>query len=108
MREPGTTTVATGVLLEIAKLTALKVSGVHSMGMAPRMSQDGKSAEGVHVRVIENVVDMDLYLVLEKGINVRQVSRSVQDNVARAISDMVGMVAGRINIHIEDIYFPPE
>jgi uncharacterized alkaline shock family protein YloU len=51
---------------------------------------------------------MDLYLVLEKGINVRQVSRSVQDNVARAISDMVGMVAGRINIHIEDIYFPPE
>jgi uncharacterized alkaline shock family protein YloU len=36
---------------------------------------------------------------------VRQVSRNVQKSVARAISDMVGMEAGKINIHIEDIDF---
>jgi uncharacterized alkaline shock family protein YloU len=31
----------------------------------------------------------------------------VQASVARAISEMLGMVAGRINIHIDDIFYPP-
>jgi uncharacterized alkaline shock family protein YloU len=44
--------------------------------------------------------------VLDKDVNLRQVSREVQTSVSRAISEMVGMIAGRININIEDIYYP--
>jgi uncharacterized alkaline shock family protein YloU len=38
---------------------------------------------------------------------VRDVSRKVQTEVARAIEDMVGMVVKRIDVHIEDIQYDP-
>jgi len=50
-------------------------------------------------------VTADLYVVMKKDVNLREVSRNVQHNVTRAISEMVGMQVDRINIHIEDIDF---
>jgi uncharacterized alkaline shock family protein YloU len=44
-----------------------------------------------------------LHLVLQQDVNIREVSRNVQQNVARAIQEMVGMDVGYVNIHIEDI-----
>lgn len=101
MRNPDTTTIAPDVLHSIARLTALKVPGVHAA--SPRRG----APDGVQVRVSDGIVDVDMYLILEKDINLRQVSREVQSAVARAIEEMVGMLAGSINIHIEDIHFPP-
>jgi uncharacterized alkaline shock family protein YloU len=106
LRSPGKTTVAPDVLLTIAKLTALKVSGVVGMTSARRTTRGGHIDEGVHLSVDGTRVDVDLFLILDKGVNLRQVSREVQDQVARAISEMVGMKAGRINVHIEDIDYP--
>jgi uncharacterized alkaline shock family protein YloU len=54
------------------------------------------------------VVNLDLYLILCKDVNIREVSRQVQHNVARAISEMVGMQVGRVNIHIDDIDYSAE
>jgi uncharacterized alkaline shock family protein YloU len=54
------------------------------------------------------VVNIDLHLILCKDVNIRDVSRQVQHNVARAISEMVGMQVGRVNIHIEDIDYSAE
>ncbi len=101
MRNPDSTTIAPDVLHSIARLTALKVPGVHAT------VQRHGAGEGVQIKVIDRVVDVDLYLVLDKDLNLRQVSREVQTAVARAIEEMVGMQAGLINVHIEDIYFPP-
>ena len=43
---------------------------------------------------------------MKNDINIREVSRQVQLNVSRAISDIVGMMIGRVNVHVEDIDFP--
>jgi uncharacterized alkaline shock family protein YloU len=101
MRNPDSTTIAPDVLHSIARLTALKIPGVHAT--SPRRG----AAEGVQVKVTDSTVDVDIYLILEKDLNLRQVSRDVQIAVARAIEEMVGMQAGVINIHIEDIHYPP-
>jgi uncharacterized alkaline shock family protein YloU len=74
MRSPGKTTVAPDVLLALARLTALKVEGVYAMGGAPRWSRDGKSENGVLVQVTEDRVDLELFLVVEKDVNIRQVA----------------------------------
>ena len=50
----------------------------------------------------------DLYVALRNDFNVREVSQNVQRDVSRAISEMVGMQVGRVNVHIEDIDYPPE
>jgi len=51
---------------------------------------------------------VDLYLVLDKDVNIREVSRNVQHQVARAIAEMTGLKVGHVNIHIEDIDYHTE
>jgi len=109
-RSPGKTTIDSGVLHTIARLTALRVDGVSRLSTVPggvnRLFRRGH--EGVRVEVEDSRVDVDLYIVLHADTNVRKVSRTIQSEVARAISDMVGMEVGRIGIHIEDIDYHKE
>jgi len=107
-RSPGKTTLAPDVLLTIARMTALGVEGVQHMAPVPggfdRLFRRG-SDDGVRLTVEDGMVYIDLYLVLSSNINVREVSRNVQAQVARSISEMVGMEVGHVNIHIEDIEY---
>lgn len=107
----GKTTIAPGVLLNIARLTTLDVGGVSRMSSVPggvnRLFKRGYG-EGVHINIQDDVVYADLHVVLEKDVNIREVSRQIQRSVARAISEMVGMRVGRVNVHIEDIDYPTE
>lgn len=102
----GRTTVSPEVLTTIARLSALGVPGVSRLAPVPggvnRFFKRG-AGDGVRIETEENVVFVDLHLVLKQDINIREVSRNVQQNVARAIEDMVGMDVGHVNIHIEDV-----
>jgi uncharacterized alkaline shock family protein YloU len=73
-------------------------------GGVDRLFRKGRS-EGVRIEVDDDSVAVDLYLVLANESNAREVSRTVQSEVARAVEDMVGMQVKRIDIHIEDIDF---
>jgi uncharacterized alkaline shock family protein YloU len=110
--QPGKTTIAPDVLLTIARLTAMEVDGVSRMSHLPQSLGKGLfkrgAAEGVLIDIQDDLVYADLYLVLKSGVNIRDVSRQIQLTVARAISEMVGMQVGRVNIHVEDIDYPPE
>lgn len=105
-RPPGKTTVSPDVLISIARLSALGVPGVSRMapvsGGVNRLFRKGAN-EGVRIDVEEDTVFADIYLVLKEDVNIREVSRNVQQQVARAMQEMVGMEVGHIDIHIEDI-----
>ena len=104
----GKTTIAPEVLLAIARLSTLEVPGVSRMSDTPGSVNRWLSrgvGEGVRVHIKQEVVYVDLYIVLEEGVNFRDVSRQVQQSVSRAISEMIGMQIGHVNIHIEDIDF---
>ena len=102
----GKTTVAPDVLVTIARLSALSVPGVSRManvsGGVNRLFKRGVH-DGVRIEVEDNVIVANLYLVLKPDVNIREVSREVQQQVARALQEMVGMDIGEIEIHIEDI-----
>jgi uncharacterized alkaline shock family protein YloU len=102
----GRTTVSPEVLTTIARLAALEAPGVSSLapvaGGVNRLFRRG-TGDGVRIEVENNMVFVNLYLILKKDLNIREVSRSVQQNVARAIQEMVGMDVGEVNIHIEDM-----
>ncbi len=108
----GSTTIAPDVLLTIAQLTTLNVSGVsrlsHVQVPVNKLLKRGQKREGVMIEVVDDVVYVDIYVVLTNDVNVRDVSHNIQREVSRAISEMVGMVVGRVNIHIEDIDYPAE
>lgn len=112
IRPPGKTTIAPDVLLTIARLTTLKIPGVSRLSPYPggvnRLFRRGQGDDGIHIEIQDDMVYADLYVILKHDVNIREVSRNIQHNVARAISEMVGMRVGRINIHIEDIDYPVE
>lgn len=105
---PGKTTIAPDVLTTIARLTALSVPGVSRLATIPggvnRLFKRGPN-EGVRLFVENNMVYADLYVILMQDVNVREVSRTIQSKVTRAVSEMVGLDVGHVNIHIEDIDF---
>ncbi len=59
--------------------------------------------EGVRILIQDNLVSGDIHVVLKEDVNIRDVGRDVQVQVARAIREMVGMEVSRINVHIENI-----
>lgn len=112
-RPIGKTTIAMDVLLTIARLTTLSVPGVSRLSDTKKTSvkgilKRGQTCEGICIEVQDDTVYADLYVILSSEVNIRDVSRKIQHDVSRAISDMVGMRVGRINVHIEDIDYPAE
>ncbi len=109
---PGKTTIAPDVLLTIARLTTLNVPGVSRLSSVPggvnRLFRRTLAQNGVQIEVNDNLVTADIYVSLDSGVNIREVSRKIQYEVTRAISKMVGMEVGEISIHIEDIDYPNE
>lgn len=109
-RPPGKTTIAPEVITTIARLTTLSIPGVSHMSSAPAdMNQFFKrglnTVDGVRISVENDAVYADLYVVVKSDVNAREVSHNIQSHVARAISEMVGMEVGRVNVHIEDINY---
>lgn len=104
----GKTTVSPEVLTTIASLAALEVPGVSRLapvsGGVNRLFRRGVS-DGVRIEAKDNTVFVDLFLILKENVNIRDVSRNVQQNVARSVQEMVGMEIGEVNVHIEDIDF---
>jgi len=105
---PGKTTLAPEVLLTIARMSALGAQGVAGLAPVPggfdRLFRRG-AHEGVQMSVEDGIVYIELYLILKNDVNVREVSRNVQAQVTRSISEMVGMEVGHVNIHIQDISY---
>ena len=112
MRPAGKTTIANDVLLSTARLTTLDVEGVSRMGSpsgsVKRLMRGGEMEEGVRLEMVDDKVNLDIFVVLFNDVNVRQVSRNIQESVARAVSKSVGVEIGRINIHIADIDYGPK
>ena len=108
----GKITVAPDVLVDIARMSALSVRGVSRMaqvtGGVNRLFKRGVN-DGVRIATEDNTIVASLYLILKPDVNIREVSRNVQQQVARALQEMVGMDVAEIEIHIEDIdYERPE
>jgi uncharacterized alkaline shock family protein YloU len=107
-KDVGITTVSPDVLHKIARLTTLSVKGVSRMASVRGSFEKllGKEEfEGVDVKIRNENVHVDIYVVLLSDMNVRDISREIQSRVSRAISEMIGMDVGGVTIHIMDIDF---
>jgi uncharacterized alkaline shock family protein YloU len=102
------TTISLDVLHKIARLTTLSVQGVSRMassrgGLTQLFSREEE--KGAQVQIKDDKAYVDVYVVLMSDMNVRDISREIQARVSRAISEMLGMEVGGVNIHIVDIDF---
>jgi uncharacterized alkaline shock family protein YloU len=104
---PGRVTIAHNVLVTIARLTTESVPGVvHMIPSGVQGWLRRGSDQGILLEIEGDSVHFDLFIVADANANLREVGKKVQEQVARAIRDMVGMSPELINVHIQDVAYP--
>jgi uncharacterized alkaline shock family protein YloU len=113
----GKVTVDQSVVQKIAGIACREISGVHAMGVstsrafgAVRERIPGSSgpnvAQGVGVEVGETEAAIDLDIVVEYGVSIADLGRSIQRNVKQAVERMTGLEVVEVNINVDDLYLP--
>ena len=113
----GQISVAEGVVQKIAGKACREVSGVHAMGTgstrafgAMRERIPGSSgpnvAQGVGVEVGETEAAIDLDIVVEYGVSIAELGRSIQRNVKQSVERMTGLRVVEVNVAVDDVYLP--
>ena len=112
----GTTTIADTVVQKIAGLAAREVSGVHDLGggaarafgaLRDRIPGASASAgQGVSVEVGEKQAAVDLQILVEYGVAIADLARSVRRNVVTSIERMTGLQVVEVNINVSDVHLP--
>jgi uncharacterized alkaline shock family protein YloU len=115
--DDGQISVAEGVVQKIAGTACREIAGVHAMGTggtrafgAIRERIPGSSgpnfAQGVGVEVGETEAAIDLDIVVEYGVGIAELGRSIQRNVKQAVERMTGLRVVEVNISVDDVYLP--
>jgi len=108
MENLGSVRVAPSVLAQIACLTTLAVPGVARMGDdlvsgVNRLIGRERPASGVKLDIKESQVQVDLHVVVKSGFSMLEVGTRIQEEVSDALTRMVGMPVGEVNIYIQDV-----
>jgi uncharacterized alkaline shock family protein YloU len=115
----GQISVAEGVVQKIAGKACREVSGVHAMGASGSRAfgsireripgSSGPSfAQGVGVEVGETEAAIDLDIVVEYGVGIAELGRSIQRNVKQSVERMTGLRVVEVNVSVDDVYLPTD
>lgn len=106
----GTIRIANDVLTDLAGYAALESYGVVGMaaptladGMAQLLSKD-KLRRGVKITNADTgEVSVDLYVVIEHGTNLAEVSHSLANRVTYDLQNMAGVAVAGVEVHVQGI-----
>ncbi|MBY8878238.1 Asp23/Gls24 family envelope stress response protein [Actinacidiphila acidipaludis] len=114
----GRTSIADVVVVKIAGIAAREVPGVYDMGGglartfgAVRDRVPGgrpNVGRGVKVEVGERQTAIDLDLVVEYGVPIKEVAREVRENVIAAVERISGLEVVEVNIAVDDVHLPDD
>jgi uncharacterized alkaline shock family protein YloU len=101
--------IANDVLADLAGFAALESYGV--VGMAAPTLAEGvaqllprqKLRKGVKVTSPDDGVEVDLYVVIEHGTNLTEVSHNLANRVRYVLSHTADVPVARVEVHVMDV-----
>lgn len=103
----GVVRVARQVLTTIVINTALQIPGVLRMAQGsdqwPHLLGQEVPRQGVALTIKDTTVTADLYIVVSAESNIVDVGAALQEEVASAIEEMIGLQVREVNVYIQDI-----
>ncbi|KPV52845.1 hypothetical protein SE17_13050 [Kouleothrix aurantiaca] len=96
----------------IASIVANAVGQSYGVvGMAPHTFREGVAQvlhqrdahRGVDVRIGDDWVEIDLYIIVGYGMRIAEVARNVQENVRYAVERALGMPVARVNVRVQGL-----
>ncbi len=109
--ELGNIRISDSIVAKVAGLTAGKVEGVAGMrrsvgsGITEAFSRKN-IGRGVKVEVTENEALINLYMVVDYGVFITDVARTVQQNVKESVENFTGLHVKEVNIFVQGIQLP--
>ena len=97
------------VIAQIVGLTVLECYGV--VGMAARSLTQGVAGllsreridQGVGVRREGDSLGIDLYVIVEYGLNLAEVASTVRSRVQYTVEKLTGLTVGAVQIHVQGV-----
>lgn len=111
----GTTVIADTVVSTIAGIAVRETEGVHSLGggatralgaVKDKVSRSNDHGRGVKVEVGEKQTAIDVDIVVEYGVPILDVAKSIRSDVTDAVETMTGLDVVEINIKVLDVHVP--
>ncbi len=101
--------ISNNVIAEVAGAVASKCYGV--VGMATRNKKDGlvsllrqdSITKGIGVEVRDSGIIIDIHIIIEYGMNINSVCRSIVNRVRYTIEKSVGLKVNRVNVRVEGV-----
>ena len=109
----GAVKISEEVVAIIAGIAAMDVSGVAGMsggiagGIAEILGRKNLS-KGVKVEVGDREAAIDLYIIVEYGCRIPDVSWDIQERVKHAVESMTGLSVIEVNIHVQGVNIEKE
>jgi uncharacterized alkaline shock family protein YloU len=96
------------VVAIVAGVAAMEVEGVAGMsggfaGGIVEMLGKKNLAKGVKVEVGEKEAAIDLYIIVNLGVRIPEVSWEIQEKVKESVEEMTGLNVVEVNIHVQGI-----
>jgi len=106
---PGTVHVINDVLADLAGYASLESYGI--VGMASPSLRDGvaqllpraKLRKGVKVQTADDEVSVDLYVVIEFGTNITEVSHNLANRVRYVLTNTADVKVESVNVHVQGV-----
>ncbi len=96
-------------IVSIASDAVLSCYGVVGMSSATlrdgiaEILQVGNYHRGVEVKVVDNRIVIDLYVVVEYGTRISEVTQMVMESVKFKVEKAVGMPVAAVNVHVQGL-----
>ena len=105
----GSIVISNNVIANAAGLIATSCYGV--VGMAIRSPKDGivsllkpsNLAKGIKVSIEDNEITVDMYIVVQYGVNINAICESIMHGVKYRLSEFICMDVKAVNIFVESI-----
>lgn len=108
----GKVTIAPTVLTTIVRQTALDREGVRRLAAAPPNVRNrlagGVVENGIAVLVTEAGVQVEVHIVADGDTNMLKLGAALQNEITRALEEMVGMNVATVDVFIDDVVMPTE
>lgn len=94
------------VIEVISGIAASEVEGVANMrgnfasDVAQRLGRKQQHGKGVKVELEDDSITVDMYVVINYGAAILEVSKKIQENVFLALQTMTAIELDEINVHV--------
>ena len=105
----GTISISNEVIAKLAGYAATQCYGV--VGMCVKSGRDGVAKvlkkenvdKGIRVKTNNNIIEISLYIVVEYGLNIASVGKTIRHSVKYQVEKATGMSVASVKVFVENV-----